>query len=73
MMGLFSHLDKKLIFIFLNFFKFFLEYPEDIHPYATFVLPEGQCHSSVGTIGHQDMLILHETPTLPMSDKSVRI
>ncbi|XP_059078554.1 cell adhesion molecule Dscam2-like [Tigriopus californicus] len=58
------------------------ENPEDIFPYATFVLPEGVHPSQVvphtgtlgrvnlvhGTVGRMDSLVLHQNPTLPLSD-----
>lgn len=67
-----------------------IENPEDIFPYATFVLPEGVHPSQVvphtgtlgrvnlvhGTVGHMDSLVLHQNPTLPLSDansKSVMV
>lgn len=55
------------------------ENPEDIYPYATFCLPENQqvpqqmgtmgtYREMPGTVGHMDMLILHQNQTLPLSD-----
>ena len=54
------------------------EYADDIHPYATFCLPEAQCGAggvnigSVGTVRNIDMILYHENQTLPLSDANNR-
>ena len=49
------------------------EYADDIHPYATFCLPEAQCGAGgVGTVRNIDMILYHENQTLPLSDANNR-
>ena len=36
-------------YLFQHFLTFFLENPDDIYPYATFILPEADCGAGNGT------------------------